>query len=148
MSDRTVDRAAWADLIAELVQTHARGKNAPFARLIGRDPKTVMRWREGRNDVSEESVRAVARALDLPAAQLLVRVGYYRPDEFGPQDINPLDDDELRAIAQRDDLDEDLKMEIIEVVKSRREEDRRRRESEVAAMINLARRGQQERGTA
>lgn len=77
-SERSINRAAWADVIRELMTAHTRGKKEPFARRLGINSRSVSRWLDQEVDVSEESVRLVARTFDVPAVSLLVRVGYYQ----------------------------------------------------------------------
>lgn len=83
VGERKIDREAWAKLISDLIRTETRGKIAPFARLVGRDPRTVSRWLAAEMDVREDSVRAVARALNRSTMDLLVRIGYYSDEEVG-----------------------------------------------------------------
>lgn len=102
MSERKIDRAAWADLVSDLVDRETRGKKAAFSRLIGVSTRTLDRWLAQEVDVSEESVRSVARATNRPAMDLLIRVGYYRQDEAPGPSGEPLDPDVLiilRALA-------------------------------------------------
>ena len=77
VAERKINRDAWARLVDSLVNTETRGKKATFARLVGVDPRTVSRWLNSEVDVSEESVREVARNLNRPPMELLVKVGYY-----------------------------------------------------------------------
>jgi hypothetical protein len=81
VSELRVDRAAWAALVSDLVDRETRGKKAAFARLIDVSTRTLDRWLAQEVDVSEESVRSVARATGRPAMDLLIKVGYYRQDE-------------------------------------------------------------------
>ncbi|WP_431976131.1 hypothetical protein [Micromonospora haikouensis] len=82
-ADGSIDRKAWArvvtDLIAQETGTPAKpgGNKSRFAELVGVTYKTVLRWTQAASDVSEESVRQVARALHISPLELLVRVGYY-----------------------------------------------------------------------
>jgi len=77
VGDRKVNREAWARTVANLIQSETGGKKAPFARLVGVDPRTVDRWLKGEVDVSEESVRDVASALKRSPWGLLRAAGYY-----------------------------------------------------------------------
>lgn len=75
----TVNREVWATEVRSLIETRAAGNLTAFARLIGTDRGTVGRWKRGAIDVSTESVIKVARAFDLKAGDLLVRVGLLEP---------------------------------------------------------------------
>jgi hypothetical protein len=57
--------------------------------MIGVTYLTIKRWIDARHDVSQDSVRAVARAFDLSAIDLLIRVGYYRSEELAAQTPAP-----------------------------------------------------------
>jgi DNA-binding transcriptional regulator YdaS (Cro superfamily) len=81
VTDGRIDRDAWAELMAALIESETRGKKAAFSRLIGVNTRTLDRWLAREVDVSEESVRSVARATNRPAMDLLIKVGYYRQDE-------------------------------------------------------------------
>ncbi|MEV4846100.1 hypothetical protein AB0K20_23145 [Micromonospora matsumotoense] len=88
MAEGGVDREAWArvvsDLIAQETGTPAmpKGNKSRFASLAGVTYKTVLRWTQKKSDVSEDSVRQVARALHISPLELLVRVGYYTGDDL------------------------------------------------------------------
>lgn len=91
-SERSIDRAAWADVIRELMTSHTRGKKEPFARRLGINSRSVSRWLDQEVDVSEESVRLVARTFDVTPVQLLVRVGYYQHGELRQPHLYGVDD--------------------------------------------------------
>lgn len=83
VAEGSIDREAWARVISKLIAqetgTPARpeGNKSRFAELVGVTYKTVLRWTQAASDVSEDSVRQVARALHVSPLELLVRVGYY-----------------------------------------------------------------------
>lgn len=82
--------------MAALIESETRGKKAAFSRLIGVNTRTLDRWLAREVDVSEESVRSVARATNRPAMDLLIKVGYYRQDEVpGLASSEPTDPDVL-----------------------------------------------------
>src|SRR5687768_6627020 len=64
VSERRVDRDAWADLVGKLVTGRTRGNKSAFARTVGVTARTLDRWLAGEVNVSEASVRAVARAFE------------------------------------------------------------------------------------
>jgi hypothetical protein len=133
-----VDREAWATLVRELLASETRGKKLPFARLIGRDARTVDRWLRCEVAVEEESVRAVARALNRPPGELLVRVGYYRPNDLVPEPPAKLDlynDPVIKRIMEDPNLDEDTRLELVEVQARLIKEDRDRRQAEYDRLI-------------
>jgi hypothetical protein len=55
--------------------------------MVGVTYLTIKRWIDGAHSVSEDSVRAVARAFNMSAIDLLIRVGYYRVDELNAPDV-------------------------------------------------------------
>lgn len=83
---REINREEWSRVIRELLETEAAGNQAELSRLIGVRYQTIRRWLAGSHSVSEESVRAVARAFKLSSLDLLIRVGYWKPDELGSPD--------------------------------------------------------------
>ncbi|MGI5178641.1 hypothetical protein ACQEVZ_20125 [Dactylosporangium sp. CA-152071] len=104
MTDRRIDRDAWAELMTALIDSETRGKKAAFSRLIGVNTRTLDRWLAREVDVSEESVRSVARGTNRSPMELLIKVGYYRQDEveLGGPNTEPIDPDVLiilRALA-------------------------------------------------
>lgn len=102
VGERTVDRDAWAQLVAQLINQEAAGNNSAFAKLVGVTYKTVRRWLTKETDVSEESIRQVARALHIRPAELLVRVGLYDAAEIagGEQPAVDNDDAAMRVILE------------------------------------------------
>lgn len=81
---REIDRAEWSRVILELLDAEAGGNRTRLAEMVGVTYLTVKRWIDARNTVSEDSVRAVARAFNMSAIDLLIRVGYYQIDELAP----------------------------------------------------------------
>lgn len=79
--ERRVDRAVWAALVDGWVRNIAGNNQTRFANMIGVTPRTVSRWKRQQVDVSEENVRAAARVVGQKPMDLLVRVGYYAPEE-------------------------------------------------------------------
>ncbi|MFE7870016.1 hypothetical protein ACFUYE_06665 [Micromonospora humida] len=88
MADGSIDREAWARVVSDLIaqetgtQAKPQGNKSAFAQLVGVTYKTVLRWTQAASDVSEDSVRQVARALHISPLELLVRVGYYTGDDL------------------------------------------------------------------
>ncbi|MCT2281794.1 hypothetical protein M3G91_29785 [Micromonospora chalcea] len=77
VAEGSIDREAWAKVILQLIDEETEGNKSRFATLVGVTYKTVLRWTQRASDVSEDSVRQVARALHISPLALLVRVGYY-----------------------------------------------------------------------
>lgn len=103
---RRINREAWAAEIRRLIDEEAGGNRAKFSTLVGSSYKTVGRWLDQSVDVSEESVRAVARALHIAPMDLLVRVGYYQQSDLnvtpGPTPAEVAADPALRVIEDSD----------------------------------------------
>jgi len=130
VGERRVNRDAWARVVSELVASETRGKIAPFARRVGVDPRTVSRWLRGEVDVSEESVREVARQTGRNPAQLLVDVGYYRLGEISiaqSQSQHEHEHDEEMQIILSAPVDDQTKRLMIERLLALRERDKQRR---------------------
>jgi len=144
VSERKVDREAWAHEIARLIQEEAAGNKSAFARRIGLGVRSIDRWLAREVNVSEESVRNVCRALNLPPMPMLVRVGYYQQVETGPGPAELLAEDEaaLRLIDEADDAEipPSLKRQLRLHVLEQRALHEQQRLAEVQRMIDLARR--------
>lgn len=139
-ADRPIDRAAWAELIGELIRTETAGRKATFARLVGVDPKTISHWLAGTVDVAEASVRRVADALGRRPADMLIRVGYYRADEFAAAAEEPPErDEEVEAIMSAR-LSNSLKRELLQVLAEERLRDKQRRMEQMQRLIAAERR--------
>src|SRR5882672_5461271 len=69
-----VDRDAWARELEVLIQQESRGNKAAFARRIGlANVRSLDRWLNKTVNVSEEMVRQIAQALNIPVMDLLVK---------------------------------------------------------------------------
>jgi hypothetical protein len=77
VAEGSIDREAWAAVVSQLIAEETQGNKSQFASLVGVTYKTVLRWTQQASDVSEDSVRQVARALHTSPLALLLRVGYY-----------------------------------------------------------------------
>lgn len=151
MVDGEVNRGEWACIVRDLLAERTKGKKAPFARLVGVDPSTVDNWLDQKGDVAEASVRKVARAFDLSAIELLIRVGLYARSEIPPTLAPEAVDEEQRRVLDATDLDDETKMLILQqlddmratderLVEEQRERDKRRRLRELEHLIEQARR--------
>lgn len=93
MTTRTVGRAAWSRLLAELQAATGRTDLA-IAELAGVGVRAVQKWKAQEVTVSAESVVAVAAALGYPPAKALVDVGLLLPGEvagiISPQALDSL----------------------------------------------------------
>lgn len=138
VGDRNINRDAWARLVDRLVTDEARGKKAAFARIVGVDPRTISRWINSEVDVSEESVREVARRLNRSPMDLLVKVGYYAitdlPATPQPEERDPALEQILTA-----PVSDQMKMKMIERLRATREAQAVREVDEVRWWIDQAR---------
>lgn len=134
VDERTVDRAAWAAVLTDLINTETRGKKATFAKKVNVDPRTVARWLDQDNDVSEASVRSVARHLGRSPVELLVKAGFYTEDDFGQAAVlaEVADEEEQRILAL--DIAEEVKVALIERLREMQEADRVRRQQLIDMM--------------
>ncbi|HEX6968737.1 MAG TPA: helix-turn-helix transcriptional regulator [Micromonosporaceae bacterium] len=141
MTERTVDREAWARLVAELIDTEAGGNTTQFAKLVGVTYKTVRRWILQETTVSEESIRGVADALHINPGELLVRVGLYQPDELTPPAApapSAADDPALAEILEAD-VPPRVKQRMIQRLQQLRAQEQQRQVDEVRWWIEQSR---------
>lgn len=147
VSERKVDRDAWANLLQQLIDQESGGNKAAFARRVGiPSVRSLDRWLARSVNVSEESVRQIARELSLPVVDMLVLAGFYRPDEMSIADQRERehmssgeDADAVRTIEESD-APPSLKRELLEHLRTQRVEHERQRLAEIQRMIELARR--------
>ncbi|NIL59715.1 hypothetical protein HCB18_24700 [Salinispora arenicola] len=103
-SEHRIDRAEWAAVVREVLETETGGKKEPLARLLKINSKTLNRWLGEEVDVSEEYVRLVARTTGRDPMGLLTRVGYYQPADLtgrpAPTQQEIAEDAALRAIEE------------------------------------------------
>lgn len=131
-----IDRAAWAKLVADLLERETKGKKLPFARLVGRDPRTVDRWLRCEVTVDEESVRQVARALDRSPVDLLVQVGYYRQSDLAPTiPQDPREDPVVQQIMSDPRLSEEERLELVQEQVAIIDAERKRRMEDYERMM-------------
>lgn len=95
----SIDRAAWAETVQDLINTVSKGNQAEFGRIVGVSARTINRWLTQDVDVAVDNVRAVARATRVRPTDLLVRVGYLTADEVNAGPNPPLDPDVRRWMA-------------------------------------------------
>lgn len=141
VSERKVDREAWAHTLARLIQEEAGGNKSAFSRRVGIGVRSIDRWLARQVNVSEESVRDVCRALNLPPMPMLVQLGYYQEGETGPGPAELLAEDEaaLRLIDESE-VPPSLKRQLREHVLEERARHEQQRLAEVQRMIDVARR--------
>lgn len=138
-----IDKEAWAALLAELIQAESGGNKAQFAVAVGVDRRTITRWLSGDVSVSEESVRAVARALGIPLADVLVKLGYYRQEDLPTEPIAErliAEDDEAIRLIRESDVPMSLKRDLIAHLLEQRAQHQAQRLAEAERMLALARR--------
>lgn len=133
MAGRTIDRSAWASVVRELVRELDGGNKSAFARRVGYTTKTVDRWLAGAVDVSEGAIRQVADRCKRNPVELLVAIGYYRPDELAlarPTYPDPREDPVIVRIMADPRLTEDQRAELVKVQLDLIEADVQRRQAE------------------
>lgn len=121
VSERKIDRAAWAKVLLELLHAETRGKIAPFARKVSVDPRTVRHWLDQTVDVSEESVRKVAQGTKRSPMDLLVKVGYYSSTDVSPAPDTL--DAEIDLVRTDDRLSPEVKKRVLDHITERRQRD-------------------------
>lgn len=143
VADGSIDREAWAAVVSQLIAEESGGNKSRFAALVGVTYKTVLRWTRAESDVSEDSVRQVARALHISPLALLVKVGYYTEadlDAVAPSTVTvaPDDDPALQVILESD-VPPRMKQRMIQRLQTLRERDAERQVDEVQWWIDQAR---------
>ncbi|WP_091086252.1 helix-turn-helix domain-containing protein [Micromonospora nigra] len=140
MAERTVDREAWAAVVTQLIRDEANGNTSAFAKLVGVTYKTVRRWLTKTTDVSDDSLRQVARALHIKPADLLVRVGLYDAAEIATASATPqiaADDPAMRVILEAD-VPPRVQQRMIQRLQELRARDAERHVDEVRWWVNQA----------
>lgn len=137
VAERRIDRDAWARLLADLINVESRGKKATFARLVGVDPKSINLWLNQGVDVSEDSVRRIARALGRAPRDMLIQVGYYSSAELGqpPDQPDPVEPDPVIAAIRQSPLPNRKKQALIQRIYAQREQQREREMADVQWLI-------------
>lgn len=136
---REIDRAEWSRVILELLDAEAGGNRTRLAEMVGVTYLTIKRWIDGSHSVSEDSVRAVARAFNMSAIDLLIRVGYYQVDELnapGPAAANPILD-EISALIKASPITPSEKRELHKQVAVKRAEAEAALKADVERWIKL-----------
>ena len=150
VAEGSIDREAWAKVISQLIAEETGGNKSHFANLVGVTYKTVLRWTQQASDVSEDSVRQVARALHISPLVLLVRVGYYNiadlqaaaaaTEDAGPAIPAGIDreDPALRVILEAD-VPPRVQQRMIQRLQQLREREAERQVDEVRWWIDQSR---------
>jgi len=142
VSEPNVDREAWAHEVARLIQEEAGGNKSLFARQVGlRSVKTVDRWLARSVNVSGESVRQVARALQLSVTDLLVKVGLLLPEDLAAPTARPEEDAEAIRIVQESDAPPHLKRQLLAHLAKQRAAHEQQRLAEITSMVEMLRAG-------
>lgn len=133
-----LDREAWAAEIRSLLSAEAGGNLTAFARQVGVERKTVTRWLGLAVDVSEESVRQVARALGLPVGPLLVKVGLLDQADLSVQSSPSTreDVDAIKAI-EASSAQPALKRKLFAHLKDARAQHEQQRFTEIQRMLGF-----------
>jgi hypothetical protein len=136
MTGRAIDRSAWASVVRDLVRDLDGGNKSAFARRVGYTTKTIDRWLAGAVDVSEGAIRQVAERCKRNPVELLVTIGYYRPDELAlsaserPTYPDPREDPVIQKIMADPRLTEDQRADLVQVQLDLIEADVKRRQAE------------------
>lgn len=141
VGERRIDRDAWADVVAQLIAQETGGNTSRFAQLVGVTYRTVRRWLTKGGDVSEESVRQVARAVHIPTAELLLRVGFYDAADLATGgEITPADarDDPALQIILEADVPPRVKQRMIQRLQQLRAQEAERQADDVRWWIEQA----------
>lgn len=133
MATGAVDKRKWADAVRRLMDKHAGGKKATFAKLVGVDPRTVSFWLDEEYTVRDAMVRQVADRTGESALALLIEVGALAANTVPALGIDPEDAWIVAVIQSSPRLDQAAKNRLVavELARANRErEERRRRISE------------------
>lgn len=132
-----VDREAWAAEVRLLIGAEAGGNLSAFARLIGIDRRSVTRWLGKTVDVSEATVRQVARSLNLPVGDLLTKVGLLDQGDLTSQPpVKSMDSEAVKAI-DASDAQPDVKRKLFAHLRDAREQHERQRFTEIQRMLGF-----------
>ena len=148
VSERKVDREAWARELAALIDQEAGGNKSAFARAVGSNVRNIDRWLARTVNVSEESVRQLCRALGLPVGPMLVRLGYLRQEEVVASEAAAAvaEDEAAMALIQKADVPPSLRRQLLAHLEAQRAEHERQRLAEVERLIDMANRGTKRAG--
>lgn len=136
----SVDREAWAKEVQSLLGAETGGNLTAFARLVGTNRRTVNRWLGQDVDVREESVRQVARALNLPVGDLLVKVGWLDPGDLTIQTATanpPREDAEAIQAVQASDVKPAVRRKLLAHLRAAREQHEKQRLADIQRMLGL-----------
>ena len=125
----SVDKTRWVAVVQRLMDKHAKGKKATFAKLVGVDPRTVTDWLAGTYAVREAMVRQVADRTGEVALDLLVEVGVFSANDIPAAGVAAEDQWIVEVIQASTKLDQATKTKLIavELAKARREREEKRR---------------------
>lgn len=130
MAGRQIDRNAWASVVHDAIQRLDRGNKSAFARRVGLTTRTIDRWLGAAVDVSENSVRQIAEHTGQNPIDLLVTVGYYRPNELAgaaPAAVDPRKDPVIQLILADPTWTEEEKIVLVQRELDRIERERQQR---------------------
>lgn len=138
-----INREAWAGVVGQLIHDETAGNTTRFAALVGVTYKTVRRWLKQETEVSEESVRQVARAVYASPLELLVRVGAYSAEDLAApteaRQADAGDDPALQVILNAADVAPHMKQRFIRRLHELRAKDAERQVDEVNWWIEQSR---------
>ena len=143
VASRQLDRTAWAAQVSELLRVEAGGNKTRLAEMVGVTSKTIDRWLKGQVDVSEQSVREVAKRLSRDQVRLLVTVGYYEDGDLrapAPELPTPADDDpdaEAIELINKADIPHSLRLQLIAELKEESQQDAARRRNGVLRSLRM-----------
>jgi hypothetical protein len=125
-----VDKTRWAAVVQRLMDKHASGRKATFAKLVGVDPRTVSFWIDKEYTVREAMVRQVADRTGESAIELLVEVGVFAAKDVPAAGVAAEDLWIVEVIQASKKLDQATKNRLIavELERARREREEKRRQ--------------------
>jgi transcriptional regulator with XRE-family HTH domain len=140
VAKRSVDRAAWAAVVSDLIARETKGNKSRFAQVAGVSYKTIQRWLLQEVEVSEESVRQIADAMVIPALDLLLQAGYYQTGDLPsvPATAEAVDDDRALQVILSADVPDRVKRRMIQRLYQMRDQQIERQVDEVKFWIDQA----------
>ncbi|MFC6017755.1 hypothetical protein ACFP2T_16260 [Plantactinospora solaniradicis] len=131
-----VNRAAWAEVVQELLRTSASNNKSELARKLDVSSKTIDRWLDQTYAVKEANVRRAARVFHLDLGELFQRVGYYSADEVRSLPATDPDADAVTLIKQSG-LPEEVQQDLLAELRTMAQDDTARRRKFVDTALRL-----------
>lgn len=132
-----VDRGAWAKVVQRLMDKHAHGRKATFAKLVGVDPRTVTDWLGEVYTVRDAMVRQVADRTGESALELLIEVGVLAPVARVEDTLVSAEDVWIVERIQASTLSPEKKKVLIAIELERAAREREERQRQIDEQIKL-----------